>query len=37
VAQACRDLPELRLIVAGVPAGKPVDEVDWRGVIPQPQ
>jgi glycosyltransferase involved in cell wall biosynthesis len=34
VAQASRDLPDLRLIVAGVPAGRPADGIDWRGVIP---
>lgn len=34
VAQARRDLPGLRLAVAGVPAGEAADGVDWLGVIP---
>lgn len=34
VAEARRDLPELRLAIAGVPAGKSVEGVDWLGVIP---
>jgi glycosyltransferase involved in cell wall biosynthesis len=34
VAEARRDLPGLRLKVAGVPAGKAADGVDWLGVIP---
>ena len=34
VAQARRDLPGLRLKVAGVPAGPAADGVDWLGVIP---
>jgi glycosyltransferase involved in cell wall biosynthesis len=34
VAQARRDLPDLRLKVVGVPEGKPTGGVDWLGVIP---
>jgi glycosyltransferase involved in cell wall biosynthesis len=34
VAEARRDLPELRLIVAGVPAGQEIEGVDWLGVVP---
>lgn len=34
VTEARRHLPELRLIVAGVPAGAPTEGVDWRGVLP---
>lgn len=34
VAQARADLPGLRLRVAGVPAGKAADGVDWLGVVP---
>ncbi len=34
VADARRHLPELHLIVAGVPKGAPADGVDWRGVLP---
>ena len=34
VAQARADLPGLRLRVAGIPAGKATDGVDWLGVIP---
>ena len=33
VAEARRSLPELRLIVAGVPAGDPVEGVEWRGEV----
>ena len=34
VAEARRDLPELRLSVVGVAAGKPAQGVDWLGVLP---
>ena len=34
VAQARAELPGLRLQVVGIPAGKPVEGVDWLGVIP---
>ena len=34
VAEARRDLPGLRLSVAGVAPGEPVDGVDWLGVVP---
>jgi glycosyltransferase involved in cell wall biosynthesis len=34
VAEARRDLPELRLSVVGVAAGKPTQGVDWLGVLP---
>lgn len=34
VAEARSDLPGLQLIVAGVPVGKRVEGVDWRGVLP---
>jgi D-inositol-3-phosphate glycosyltransferase len=34
MAQARADLPGLRLRVAGVPAGKPTEGVDWLGIIP---
>jgi glycosyltransferase involved in cell wall biosynthesis len=34
VAEARADLPGLRLRVAGIPAGKATDGVDWFGVIP---
>lgn len=34
VAEARRDLPGLRLTVAGVAPGEPVDGVDWLGVVP---
>jgi len=34
VAQARADLPGLRLRVAGVPAGKPADGVEWLGIVP---
>jgi glycosyltransferase involved in cell wall biosynthesis len=34
VAEARRDLPELRLSVVGVAAGKPTEGVDWLGVLP---
>ena len=33
VAEARRTLPDLRLIVAGVPAGKPVEGVEWAGEV----
>jgi len=33
VKEARKELPDLRLIVAGVPAEKPVDGVEWRGVL----
>jgi len=33
VAEARRQLPHLRLIVAGVPAGAPIEGVDWRGEV----
>ncbi len=33
VIEARRVLPGLRLIVAGVPAGEPVEGVDWRGIL----
>ena len=33
VAEARRQLPHLRLIVAGVPAGDPIDGVEWRGEV----
>lgn len=34
VAEARRDLPDLRLVVAGVPAGQEIEGVDWLGVVP---
>ena len=34
VAEARADLPGLRLRVAGIPAGKATDGVDWLGIIP---
>jgi len=34
VAEARRDLPGLRLTVAGVAAGKATEGVDWLGVLP---
>lgn len=33
VAEARRDLPELRLIIAGVPAAAPTEGVDWGGIL----
>lgn len=33
VKEARQELSDLRLIVAGVPAGKPVDGVEWRGAL----
>jgi glycosyltransferase involved in cell wall biosynthesis len=33
-AEARRDLPELRLVIAGVPAGEMAEGVDWLGVLP---
>jgi len=33
VAEARRQLPHLRLIVAGVPAGDPIEGVEWRGEV----
>jgi glycosyltransferase involved in cell wall biosynthesis len=33
VAEARRNLPQLRLIVAGVPAGDPIEGVEWRGEV----
>ena len=35
VAEARRDLPGLRLTVAGVAAGKAIEGVHWLGVLPQ--
>lgn len=34
ITEARKTLPELRLLVAGVPAGKPTEGVEWCGVIP---
>lgn len=34
VAEARADLPGLRLRVAGIPAGKTADGVDWLGIVP---
>ena len=34
VHEARREIPELRLLVAGVPAGAPQDGVEWLGVVP---
>jgi glycosyltransferase involved in cell wall biosynthesis len=34
VAEARRDMPGLRLTVAGVAPGEPIDGVDWLGVLP---
>jgi glycosyltransferase involved in cell wall biosynthesis len=36
-AQARRDLPGLRLAVAGVPAGEAAEGVDWLGALPPDQ
>ena len=33
VAEARRDLPQLRLTVAGVPPGKPQDWIEWLGIV----
>lgn len=37
VAEARQTLPGLRLLVAGVPAGDPIDGVEWRGEVSSAQ